>query len=219
MFSLAGGNFQSGGLPVANGSIVLTLSNPGATVKATGGAATAQYTINLDSLGNIPGVVQVFGNSELTPDGTFYNVQLFAGANGSGALLNTSTWVVGPAAPYAGTLFPNVLVLPPVSFVGALVIPSSTLAFSATPIFAAGSASKFYLTLTGNVTSSTITGMVKDQLVIFQIAQDGTGGRSFVFPSVVKGPGVVDPAPGSISIQAFTFDGSSFYPVAEMQYF
>jgi hypothetical protein len=217
MQTLQGGNFQSGGLPVANGSIVLTLSNPAATVKATGGAATPQYIINLDSLGNIP-LTSVFGNAELTPDGTFYTVQLFAGASGGGALLNTSTWVVGPSAPYAGTLFPNVLVLPPVSFVGALVIPSVTVTFSATPAFAAGSSSKFYLTLTGNVTSSSITGMVKDQMVIFQIAQDGTGGRSFVWPAVVKNAGIVKAAPGAISIQAFTFDGSNFYPLGPMTF-
>lgn len=218
MQTLQNGNFTSGGVPVANGSIVLTLSNPGATIRATGGAATPVYTINLDSLGNIPGVVQVLGNAELTPDGTFYTAQLFSAPNGGGSLLSTSTWVVGPSAPYSGTLFPNVLVLPPVSFVGAVIFPSVTVTFSATPAFAAGSASKFYLTLTGNVTSSTISGMVKDQIAIFQIAQDGPGGRSFVWPTTVKNAGAVKQSAGAISVQAFTFDGSNFYPLGPMTY-
>lgn len=217
MLTIQGGNFTSGGVPVANGSVVLTLSNPAATIIATGGASTPVYTLNLDGNGNLP-LTSVLGNSELTPPGTFYSAQLFSAPNGGGSLISTSTWVIGPSAQYAGTLYPNVLVLPPVSFVGALIIPSVTLAFSATPAFAAGSASKFYLTLTGNVTSSTISGMVKDQLVIFQIAQDGTGGRSFVWPTTVKNPGTVKQDAGAISIQSFTYDGSNFYPLGPMTY-
>jgi hypothetical protein len=217
MQTLQGGNFTSGGVPVANGSIVLTLSNPTATIIATGGASTPSYVINLDVNGNLP-LTSVLGNNELTPGGTFYTAQLFSGANGTGSLLNTSTWPIGPSAPYAGTLFPSVLVLPPVSFVGAVIFPSITVAFSATPAFAVGSASKVYLTLTGNVTGSTISGMVKDQIVIFQIAQDGTGGRSFVWPTTVKRPGPVKQDPGSISVQAFTFDGSNFYALGPMTY-
>jgi hypothetical protein len=213
--SIQGGNFTSGGIPVANGSIVLTLSNPSATVRATGGAATLQYVINLDANGNLP-LTQVFGNAELLPDGTFYQAQLFSGPNGTGSLLNTSTWVVGPSAPYAGTLYPSVLVLPVVSFVGTLIIPNTTVAFSATPAFAAGSFSAFFMTLTGNVTSSTISGMVKGQLVTFVITQDGTGGRTFSFPATVKGAFTINPAPGSTSIQSFIFDGSNFQPYTPM---
>lgn len=217
MQTLQGGSFTSGGVPVANGSIVMTLSNPSATVAATGGAATLSYTFNLDSLGNLS-VSQVYGNGELLPAGTFYTAQLFSGPNGTGSLLNTSTWVVGPASAYSGTLYPNVLVLPPVSFVGPVIVPNTTVAFSATPAFAAGSFSEFFMTLTGNVTSSTITGMVKGQMVIFVIAQDGVGGRSFVWPTTVKNAGTVKQTAGAISIQSFTFDGTNFYPLGPMTY-
>ena len=217
MQTLQGGNFQSSGAPVANGSVVLTLSNPAATIIATGGAATPSYVINLDANGNMP-LTAVLGNNELNPGGTFYTAQLFSGANGTGSLLNTSTWVVGPSAPYSGTLYPNVMVLPPVSFAGAVIIPNTTVAFSATPAFAAGSFSEFFMTLTGNVTSSTITGMQKGQLVIFVIAQDGTGGRSFVWPTTVKNAGAIKQAPGAISVQTFTFDGTNFYPTGPMTF-
>jgi hypothetical protein len=220
MFTLQNGTFQlaGGAGPVANGSVVLTLSNPGATVIATGAAATPSYVLNLDAFGNIAPGTQVFGNAELTPPGTFYTAQLFTGPNGTGTLISTSTWSVGPSAPYSGSLYPSVMVLPAVSFVGAVIFPSVTVAFSATPTFAAGSASKFYLTLTGSVTSSSISGMVKDQIAIFQIAQDGTGGRSFVWPATVKNPGPVKQGAGAISVQAFTFDGSNFYPLGPMTY-
>jgi hypothetical protein len=215
MQTLQGGNFQSAGVPVTNGSVVLTLSNPSATIRATGAAATVQYIVNLDANGNMP-LTQVLGNGELTPDGTFYTAQVFSAPNGGGSLISTATWVVGPSAPYSGTLYPNVLVLPVVSFVGTLIVPNTTVTFSATPTFDAGSFSAFFMTLTGNVTSSTISGMVKGQLVTFVITQDGTGGRTFAFPATVKGAFPVNPTAGSTSVQTFIFDGSNFQPYTPM---
>ncbi|HEV7672995.1 MAG TPA: hypothetical protein VGQ12_00550 [Candidatus Angelobacter sp.] len=215
-FTLQGGNFQlaGGAGPVANGSVILTLSNPAATVIATGGAATPVYTINLDANGNMP-LTQVIGNSALTPPGTFYTAQLFTLANGGGTLISTQTWIVGPSAPYSGTLYPNVMVLPAVSFVGAVTVPSSTVTFSATPTFNAATVSKFYITLTGNVTSSTLTGAVKDQLVIFVISQDGVGSRTFAWPTNVKGQSIA-PGAGLTSTQAFSSDGTNLWPIGEM---
>lgn len=185
---------------MSGGSIVLTLSNPAATVIATGGAATPAYIFNLDSNGNLPVGSSVFGNNELTPQGTFYTLQLFTGPNGTGTLISSQTAIVGPSAPYSGTLYPSILVLPPVSFAGPIVIPSAAVAFSATPAFNAGSQSVFRLTLTGSVTSSTLTGAVTDQLLIFEITQDGIGGHPFVWPTSVKNPQTIDPRAGKKSI-------------------
>lgn len=217
MFTLQGGNFQSGGVPVANGSVVLTLSNSSATVRATGAAATAQYIINLDSLGNLP-LTQVWGNAELSPDGTFYTAQLFSGANGTGSNLSTATWIIGPSAPYSGTLFPNVLVLPPVSFVGAVVFPGTTVSFSATPNFNAASFSTFKMTLTGNVTSSTLTGAATDQLIVFEITQDGIGSHTFAWPANVQNPPTIKSAAGAKTVVAFIFDGSNAWPLEDGAY-
>lgn len=220
LFTLQGGNFQlGGGGPVANGSVVLTLSNPSATIIATGGAATAQYIINLDANGNIPNGTQVYGNNELTPAGTFYTAQVFTGANGTGTQVGqNATWIVGPSAPYAGTLYPNVLVLPPVSFTGVVTFPSVTVTFSATPNFNAALGSTFKITLTGNVTSSTLTGALTDQILIFEITQDGTGGRTFVWPANVKNPGTIDTSAGVKNIQMFRYDGSNAWPIADLTF-
>lgn len=57
-----------------------------------------------------------------------------------------------------------------------------TIPFSATPIFPAASYSNFALTLTGIVTSSTITGGVTGQVITIDICQNGTGGNTFVWP-------------------------------------
>lgn len=218
MFTLQGGNFQlGGGGPVANGSVVLTLSNPSATITATGGAATPQYTINLDANGNIPTGTQVLGNNELSPAGTFYTAQVFTLANGGGTQVGTSsTWIVGPSAPYAGTLYPNVLVLPPVSFSGPLICPEVAVAFSATPNFNAALGSTFKITLTGNVTSSTLTGAVAGQIIIFEITEDGTGGRTFAWPTNVKNPQSIDTTAGAKNVQAFIYDGANAYPLGPM---
>ena len=119
MFTLNNGNFQlAGGGPVANGSVKLTLSNSSAIILATGGAAPTTYIFNLDSNGNLPAGSQAFGNAELGPFGTFYTAQVFNAPNATGTLITTSTWIVGPSAPYVGTLFPNVTVLPPISIAG-----------------------------------------------------------------------------------------------------
>lgn len=213
-FTLQGGNFQVAGVPVANGSVILTLSNPSATICVGGGAATPTYTINLDANGNMP-LTTVLGNSALCPQGTFYTAQLFTAASGGGTLISTSTWIVGPSAPYSGTLYPNVMVLPAVSFTGGVTVPSATVSFSATPTFNAATVSKFYITLTGNVTSSTLTGSVKDQLVIFAISQDGVGSRTFAWPTNVKGQSIA-PGAGLTSTQAFTSDGTNLWPIGEM---
>jgi hypothetical protein len=107
------------------------------------------------------------------------------------------------------------MVLPAVSFTGGVTIPSATIAFSATPTFNAATVSKFYISLTGNVTSSTLTGSVKDQLVIFVISQDGVGGRTFAWPTNVKGQSIASGA-GQTSTQAFTSDGTNLWPIGEM---
>jgi hypothetical protein len=209
MFTLQGGNFQVGGVPVANGSVVLNLSNPSATIIATGGAATPVYVINLDANGNMPAGTQVLGNNELTPGATFYTAQIFSGPNGTGTLLFTATWVVGPSAAYSGTLYPNVMVLPPVSTSGALVMPEVPVGFSATPVFNALLGNTFKITLTGNVTSSTLSGAVAGQLIIFEITQDGVGSHTFVWPANVLNPETIGATAGKRYTQTFRWDSTS----------
>src|ERR1041385_7456939 len=60
--------------------------------------------------------------------------------------------------------------------------PLAGVNFSATPAFDAGAANAFSLTLTGNVTSSSLTNAKRGQLLVFRICQDNAGGHSFVWP-------------------------------------
>jgi hypothetical protein len=64
----------------------------------------------------------------------------------------------------------------------------TTVSYSATPTFTVTASSTpqiFSITLTGNVTSSTLvtTSATAGQQIVLQIIQDGTGSRTFVYPS------------------------------------
>jgi hypothetical protein len=87
--------------------------------------------------------------------------------------------------------------------------------YSATPTFNAASGSSFTITLTGNVTSSTLNNIVAGQTVTFKIVQDGTGGRSFVWPTNVLGGMTIDDTAAAINCQQFhCFDGTNLEAIS-----
>jgi hypothetical protein len=87
-----------------------------------------------------------------------------------------------------------------------------TIAFSATPAFPAVSQIQlFEITLTGNVTSSTLTlaGLVAPAIIIFEITQDATGGRTFAWPANVLGGAVINAGANETTSQLFYYDGTN----------
>jgi hypothetical protein len=89
------------------------------------------------------------------------------------------------------------------------VVPVS---FSATPAFNAGAFAfpTFTMTLTGNVTSSTVSNPTAGQTITFILTQDGTGSRTFAWPTNFKGASPVGPDANSVSVQSFVFDGTNW---------
>jgi hypothetical protein len=85
----------------------------------------------------------------------------------------------------------------------------ATVAFSATPIFDASTASTFKLTLTGNVTSSTLTNAVAGEPLAFEICQDATGGRTFVPPANVQGWVTIPIGANACVLETFIYDGTN----------
>ena len=84
--------------------------------------------------------------------------------------------------------------------------------FSASPAFnATNQTTVFDMTLTGNVTASTLIGV--KGILTFILRQDATGGRTFSWPSNVNGATVIGSSPNQITIQAFVFDGTNAYPI------
>lgn len=210
MITLINGAIQSaGGVANGNGSITLQL-----TADAVAGGPPSQVVsavpiaFRFDATGNLLGKCQIFSNAELSPQ-TQYLVNFFD-QNGA-RLTNPILWqFTQPAGSTVdiGTMVP-VQGGPSLTYMlGQLVVP-----FSATPVFNAAAASGFVITLTGNVTSSTLTGGVASQIVTFKIIQDATGGRTLAWPANVKNPQSPDPGANAISVQSFYFDGTNWYPI------
>lgn len=96
---------------------------------------------------------------------------------------------------------------------------ASTVAFSSTPTFSATQLINiFKMTLTGNVTSSTLT-VSQPCLILFEITQDAIGARTFAWPSTVNGAINIGGAAGQVTVQALLYDGASVYPVAPGVYY
>jgi hypothetical protein len=105
-----------------------------------------------------------------------------------------------------GTAAPGTLIT------GRNVTPINTVSFSSTPAFDASLSDLQVITLTGNVTSSTITNMLSGQHLTFLICQDGTGGRTFVWPTTVSNAPTISTAAGTATAStclATTFHANS----------
>lgn len=85
-----------------------------------------------------------------------------------------------------------------------------TVTFSATPTFDSSLYSLFAMTLTADVTSSTISNAVLGRLVVFRICQDGTGGRSFAWPAAVLNPPLVNRNASVCTDASFFYNGSNW---------
>lgn len=97
---------------------------------------------------------------------------------------------------------------------GSFVPALNTVTFSATPTFDASKGNTQKITLTGNVTSSTLSNAAAGQFLYFEICQDATGSRTFVWPSNVKGGMTIGSTASKCSAQSFIFDGTSAYAVS-----
>ncbi len=84
----------------------------------------------------------------------------------------------------------------------------STVTYSATPTFDASAYNNFKLTLTDNVTSSTLSGASAGQLLVKEICQDATGSRTYVHPANVVNGMTIGSGTSSCSMQLFFFDGT-----------
>ena len=84
--------------------------------------------------------------------------------------------------------------------------------FSSTPTFTTTSLiTVFNMTLIGNVTGGTLVASVPG-LIIFQIAQDATGGRSFVWPANFNSSIAPDATASTTTTQIFYNDGVNVWP-------
>ena len=135
-----------------------------------------------------------------------------SGGTISGAAITTSTLdstPIGQTTPASGSF---------TSVASAL----DALSFSSTPVFPAGTYGYFTMTLSNNVTSSSITGGTNGQLITFDICQNGTGqtvggtttGFTFAWPSNYLDPPVVNPILSACTIATAYYDGGYWTTVS-----
>jgi hypothetical protein len=86
--------------------------------------------------------------------------------------------------------------------------------FSATPMFDASLGNTQKITLTDNVTSSTLSNATAGETISFIICQDATGSRTFVWPTNVLGGMTIGATLSKCSAQNFIFDGTNAYALS-----
>jgi hypothetical protein len=90
----------------------------------------------------------------------------------------------------------------------------NTVTFSVSPTFNASLGNTQKITLTGDITSSTLSNAFAGQQLNFIICQDSSGGHAFAWPSNVKGGMTIGSTASKCSAQSFIFDGSAAYATA-----
>ncbi len=127
-----------------------------------------------------------------------------AGSTGSTGMTGATgatgaTGPTGPTGPTGGGAGPGAYTL---------------VTYSATPTFTITSTTSnaFEIDLTGNVTSSTLASSAAGETLYFKICQDGTGGRTFVWPSGFTAASIIVPIASSCTKQAFFWDGTNAVP-------
>lgn len=175
---------------------------------------------SIDTQFNIPyfgqaKTLKLWGNDVIIPAGTYYTIAILDGDKNviqAGAYVFTGmgTFDLSSLSP----VFPS----PAPSVMGWLV----TVPFSATPIFDCSLVNgpiTFFLTLTGDVTSSTLISPLPGQIVTFIFKQNAIGGWTFSWPSNVLNHGVVDSDGDSITVQSFITGANGFlYPIGPQTY-
>lgn len=173
------------------------------------------------------------GNAAIT---NMVGFRSFAEQDGSGTVTNMASFYALPNYKSAGTVTNNYGLYVddqtgvgtnnyavytarhvPSSFGGAVISGFHATSFSATPVFDASAGNTQSITLTGNVTSSTLSNAVAGEQINFIICQDGTGGRSFIWPTHITQAPPVNPNANACTYYSTVFDGTNANPLASPQ--
>lgn len=201
-------------IPFSGGSLTdISQATPNCAVTSTGGitaayglpvVTTTQMTIPFNSgglttagfTGTCTAIISGIGAAGPTgPTGP-------AGATGStgSAGATGATGATGPTGPTG-----------PAGSGGGDAGANITTTYSATPTYTCTSntSNTFTITLTGNITSSTLAGCATGANITLNLCQDGSGAHTNVFPANVLGAGTVDGTASTCSRQTFWFDGTN----------
>lgn len=210
--------FSVAGSPVtSSGILALTKANQNANSvyagPVSGGAAAPTFrplvTADLPAgVGSVSSVAQTItagalfsasiSGSPITTSGTL-------GITLNFATQSPNTFIAGPASGSSpGAVTARAMV--PADLPGALTVTDA-----ASVTFDASASNSFFCTLSQNTTLTAISNGTKGQRITICITQDGTGGRTFSFPSTVKGWSNIGTDANSVSLQDFLCVGSNVW--------
>lgn len=216
-----------------NQNIIANFAGAGANIKILGNISDAQPLSWLTSSAGL--AESDLNGTQLTPGTPFFYGLGVDSSSGNSSLLfraaGTSAWNLNASTSALSFGFnahngENTLQLKPFGSQSFASVQSN-FAMSAAEVivtqsgasatFDAGLGNTFELTLTGNVTSSSLINVQPGQWLAFIICQGGTGGPwAFAWPSNVFGGGAIGSAGGNCSTQAFYASGSNAWAVGPM---
>jgi len=162
-------------------------------------AGVAGYAKMTGASGTVTDMAALYANpNERTAGTVTNNYGLYVDAQAVGTN-NYSVYTAGTA---------------PAQFGGPVISGLNAVSFSSTPTFDARLGNTQKITLTGNVTSSTLSNATTGEQINFLICQDGSGSRTFAWPSNIKGGMTIGSTASKCSAQNFIFDGTNAYALS-----
>lgn len=120
------------------------------------------------------------------------------------AAQSANTFLAGPSSGGSGAVTARTIKAADI-FLRSTVTYSTSVTFNA----ALAASPTFDLTLTGNVSSSTVTNPTDGQVIRTIIRQDGTGGRIFTWPTTFRGQSPISVDANTASVQEFVYEISN----------
>jgi len=207
-FSVAGSPVIAAGtfaVTKANQNVHLVYAGPGSGPAAAPGFRALVAGDLPAGVGTVTSVALTF-----TPSALFSSSVTGSPIVGAGTLALTlglanqtgNKFLASPTSGGSGPVTARLMV--PADFPGQVVTT-----FSATPVFDASTGTSFKITLTGDVTSSSVTNPTAGERIAFIVTQDATGSRLFTWPTNFKGASAIAPDASFTTVQEFIYDGVS----------
>jgi hypothetical protein len=186
-----------------NQNIVLAPSGTGQIIFNGGSAVSIQQSTAATSGSNVSSPLQVLGGNYWTSSASAADIWTWRDVLGTGSNPTSTLTLTHSGSTGAATLSAKTV-----------VSGLNSVTFSTTPTFDASLGNTQKITLTGNVSSSTLSNASAGEQIMFITCQDSTGNRTFAWPSNVKGGMTIGSTASKCSTQGFIYDGTNAYALS-----